>query len=133
MKDQACSNCSSRLKCRNPNVIPIEPINWWYITDHGHVLVDGIIREVSEYCIDVVYGSKHKLLFCPQDANQKIPTLIKVFMFLSCLSILVIIILHVIIKDLRVIYFTKLKIPFLVSLFFAYMPFLYQFLTQTAC
>ena len=129
VNDQACSNCSSRLRCRNPDVIPIEPIDGWYITGTGDVYVDGTIRDVSEYCIDVQDGSHQ--LFCPLDNVNKTTTIVKIFICLSCLSIFIIIILHVVIKDLRVIYFTKLKIPFLVCLFFVNLELLIPISTST--
>ena len=116
MIDQACLSCSSRLKCSNPDINPVNPRYAWNITATGEVWVDGTVRNISEYCIES-RGHENNLLFCPVEVDNQ-PLINRICQCLSMISILVTIILHLIIKDLRCLNFTKLKIPFLVCLFF---------------
>ena len=88
----------------------------WNITATGEVWVDGTMRNISEYCIESRVDD-NKLWFCPKEVDNQ-PLINRICQCLSMISILVTIILHLLIKDLRCLNFTKLKIPFLVCLFF---------------
>ena len=74
------------------------------------------MRNISEYCIES-RGHKHKLWFCPKEVDNQ-PLINRICQCLSMISILVTIIIHLLIRDLRCLNFTKLRIPFLVCLFF---------------
>jgi len=104
------TSLSIRLHCANPVTYPRL---LWNITNTGQMEVDGIVRNISEYCVKMREQRDPVLLLCPaEDDPVDYKYLIKmIFMSLSLLSFLILIFFHVVIKDLRVINFTKLKIP----------------------
>ena len=75
----------------------------------------GRISVIEQACLTRV--DDNKIWFCPKEVDSQ-PLINRICQCLSMISILVTIILHLIIKDLRCLNFTKLKIPFLVCLFF---------------
>lgn len=133
-KDGKCENYSSvnilpekknkevsiRLHCDKPVVYPR---NLWDLNLKGEMSVDGSIHNTSEYCIQHEARNKASLLLCsmeedPVDYKRVIKM---VFMCLSMASIIVIVVFHVIIEDLWLNHFTKLKIPFFVFLLLSYL------------
>jgi len=95
----------------------------WNITNTGQMEVDGTVRNLSEYCVEIREQTEPVLLLCPaEDGPVNYKYFIKmIFMSLSMLSFLILIIFHIVIKDLRVINFTKLKIPFFLFLFLSFL------------
>ena len=118
------------------------------ITNTWGVLVNGTERKISEYDSDhkealnisslaevLVDGTERNIseqnnTSCVKQTKRDIKSLkitiliMRVCISLSMVSIIVIIILHVAIKDLRKLNFTKLKIPFMICLFFSFMFFI---------
>ena len=101
----------------------VYPQYLWDFNAKGEMYVDGTIRNASEYCVEQEPGNKSSLLLCPmEEAPLDYKHVIKmVFMCLSMLSIIVIVVFHVMIEDLWMNRFTKLKIPLYVCLFISFL------------
>ena len=93
-----------------------EPEEAWNITTSREASSNGTVRKSSEFYIDNCVELRERNL---KQFKMTILTN-RVCIFLSMVSILVLIILHVVIEDLRVLNFTKLKIPFLIFLFYTF-------------
>jgi len=108
-----------QLHCNNPVSYPKE---LWSVSLEGEMKVDGEVRQLSEYCVEIQDQSEPTLLLCPKEVDTvDYKHVIKmVFMCLTMVSLLIIIIFHIVIKDLRLINFTKLKVPFLVFFFLSF-------------
>jgi len=106
------------LHCKRPTLYPKK---FWNFTSQGEMEVDGIIRNASEYCIQIKNETEANLLLCPMnDPADKNKTFKLICLCLSIPSILLIILFHVLIDDLRTLHITKLKIPFYVSLLLSF-------------
>ena len=101
------------LHCDKPVVYPR---NLWNLNSDGEMVIDGTIHNASEYCIQEETGNRSLLLPCSMEGDQiDYKHVVKmVFMCLSMVSIIAIVVFHVIIEDLWLNHFTKLKIPFFV-------------------
>eukprot|EP00092_Neocalanus_flemingeri_P001980 GFUD01002113.1.p1 GENE.GFUD01002113.1~~GFUD01002113.1.p1 ORF type:complete len:839 (-),score=120.69 GFUD01002113.1:119-2635(-) len=96
-----------KLNCLKPFEYPT-----FKLTDTGEMEVDEKLRDPSEYCI--THGDKTTtLLLCSEEDGMDLKHIFKmILMILSLVSILVLIIVHISIEEIRKQHFTKLKISF---------------------
>ena len=111
---------SLSLHCNTPKIYPQK---LWDLNSNGCVHVDGVVRNASEYCIRLEEEVEPSLFLCTMDDEPiDYKNIFKlVFMSLSMGSILVIIFFHVMIEDLWLNRFTKLKIPLYFCLFISFL------------
>lgn len=115
----AVKELNLNLHCKRPILYPR---HLWNFTSQGEMEVDGTIRNASEYCIKIKNETEADLLLCPmKDSVDKETTFKLICICLSIPSILLIILFHVFIDDLRTLHITKLKIPFYISLLLSYL------------
>jgi len=122
-----CTACSL-LWCSDPIIPP--GVAWGWNDTIGDFSVDGTVwyevANISGYCIETGEEGEETLLLCPVTNDHVGNTVViirRVWSALSFASILAIIIIHLVIQDLRILNFTKLKIPFWVCLFFTNVSF----------
>ena len=82
------------------------------------MVVDGLARHFSEYCIQSNPNKSYSVQFCDQQQiNQTLSNLKIVLLVLSLISLIVLILVHTLIHDLWKQPFTKLKVPFYICTF----------------
>jgi len=106
------------LHCKRPSLI--NKPNLFNLTEEGMV-IDGKLRDFSEFSIFLEPNKNHSLYFCEKDDDLGAHGNIKiVFLILSLLSLLALIILHLQIEELWRYHFTKLKVQFFISTFVSF-------------
>jgi len=118
LADTPYTRISVPLHCKRPSLI--DKPNLFNLTKEGMV-IDGKLRDFSEYNIFLEQNKNHSLHFCEKADDSGAHGNIKiVFLILSLLSLLALVILHMLIEELWRHHFTKLKVPFFISTFFSF-------------
>jgi len=92
LSDTTYTRISAPLHCKKPSLI--DKPNLFNLTEEG-MLIDGKLRDFSEYNIFLKPNQSHSLYFCEKDDDSGAHGNIKiVFLILSLLSLLALIILH---------------------------------------
>lgn len=118
LSDTPYVRISVPLHCKTASLI--NKPNLFNLTEEGMV-IDGKLRDFSEYTIFLEPNKSHSLYFCEKDNDSGAHGNIKiVFLILSLLSLLALIILHLLIEELWLYHFTKLKVPFFISTFVSF-------------
>jgi len=118
LADTPYTRISVPLHCKRPSLI--DKPNLFNLTKEGMV-IDGKLRDFSEYNIFLEQNKNHSLHFCEKADDSGAHGNIKiVFLILSLLSLLALVILHMLIEELWRHHFTKLKVPFFISTFVSF-------------
>ena len=118
LSETAYTRISAPLHCKRPSLIDKQSL--FNLTKDGMV-IDGQLRDFSEYTIFLEPNKSHSLYFCEKNNDSGAHGNIKiVFLILSLLSLLALTVLHLLIEELWRYHFTKLKVPFFISTFLSF-------------
>ena len=120
LSDRNFTYVSAQLHCIDNLKFDIKQFNM-KDEDDGLVEIEGGLYETSEYCLDQ-FGEEWGVLLCQQDDRQEGSKVTKLaVMSVSIAALLVVILLHLLIEELRNNHITKLKLPLYLSILVSFL------------